>query len=125
MISGTLTIYLPFPYLMTRVCYDGMLQDEYATFGVVVEKKPASFSWKAKAVLSGFLLLAVGAFVGLKAGQALAEPLRVTNGAERTRFTVATGGFRPLDGGACTSLARHECTSEVGCKMTRGGCISL
>ena len=70
-------------------CSHGMLQDEYATFegtaGLrVVQKKPISSSLKAKAVVLGFLLLAIGAFVGQKASQALAEPLELTDVAEGT-----------------------------------------
>ena len=75
-------------------CSHGMLQDEYATFegtaGLrVVQKKPISSSLKAKAVVLGFLLLAIGAFVGQKASQALAAPLELTDVAEGA--SCATG----------------------------------
>jgi len=61
-------------------------KDEYSTFGVVVQKKPVSFNLKAKAVLFGFLLLAIGALFGLKAGQAMGKPLQLTDVPEAEGF---------------------------------------
>jgi len=88
-------------------------KDEYTTFESttgLVQKKPIPSSLKAKAVVLGFLLLAIGAFVGQKASQALAEPLELTD--------VAAEGLQEMP---CYQVALDSCCDYKESRTTVNG----